>query len=72
MPECHQKGDFALAGTTFPKIFSQRKLRIHAIWHGDEKHFTATTQVCSLHLLNKRGLTEVLIERILARDGVVP
>ena len=31
----------------FPEIFSQEKLRIHAIRRGDGKHFTAKTQVCS-------------------------
>ena len=39
--------DFALTGTTFTfqKIFSQRKLRIHASRRGDGKHFTAKVQV---------------------------
>ena len=39
--------DFTLTGTTFTfqKIFSQRKLRIHAIRRGDGKHFTAKVQV---------------------------
>ena len=41
----------------FAEIFSQRKLRIHAIRRGNGKHFTA--KACSLHLLQMRGLTKV-------------
>ena len=41
----------------FPEIFSQRTLRIHAIRRGNGKYFTA--KVCSLHLLQMRGLTKV-------------
>ena len=45
MPECHQKGDFTPAGTKvnnskFPKLLSQRKQWILAIWRDEGKHFT--------------------------------
>ena len=43
----------------FPEIFSQRKLRIHVMWHGNRKHFTVKMQVCSLHLRKKIGLMKV-------------
>ena len=43
----------------FPEIFSQRKLRIRVIWHGNRKHFTVKMQVCSLHLRKKIGLMKV-------------
>ena len=56
MPEYHQKGDFTPAGTQvnnlkFPKLLSQRKQWILAIWSDEGKHFTITetTTVCLLH-----------------------
>ena len=70
--------DFTLTGTTFTfqKIFSQRKLRIHAIRRGDGKHFTAKVQV-QVQVVASLALGEMtsrkyLNERILARDGAVP
>ena len=52
MLDRHQKGDFTLAGTTFTfKRSFHKKVK--------DSCDSAKTQVCSLHLLKKRGLTKV-------------
>ena len=54
----------------FPEIFSQRKLRIHAIRRGDGKHLTA--KVCSNTCFTWEESRKYLNEIIFTRDGAVP
>ena len=61
--------DFTLTGTTFTfqKIFSQRKLRIHAIRRGDGKHFTAKVQV-QVQVVASLALEEMTLESIWMKE----
>ena len=79
VPKCHQKGDFTPAGTKvnyfkFPKLLSQRKQWIQAIWR-DEKRSTITerTTVCSRHF-RREDLRKSLSGRIFifGRDSALP
>ena len=63
--------DFTLTGTTFTfqKIFSQRKLRIHAIRRGDGKHFTAKVQVqVQVQVVASLALEEMTHESIWMKE----